>query len=114
MACYAALSGLMSEHPEVFAIRLFSKLHVKSLLYYQAELAELEKELDEVETEDRACPEEPRKCFGQHWKSLTGTGISALEVGKETDPQDLRSRLQWDLVVRIRETLKEYGKFRDC
>lgn len=100
----------MSEHPEVFVIRLFSRLHVKSLLYYQAELAEIEKELDEVEKEDRASSDELRKSFGEHWKGLTGTGVSALEVGKDARPGDVRSRLQWNLVLRFRETLKEYGK----
>jgi len=113
MASYTALSGLMSEHPEVFAIRVFSRLHVKTLLYYQAELAELEQELDEVEKEDRACSEAPRKYFGQHWKSLTATGISTLKVGDEAESQDSRSRLQWDLVIRVRKTLKEYGKSCD-
>ena len=59
MASYSALSDFMSEHTEVFAIRLFTKLHIKTLLYYQAELAELEQELDEVEEVDRTLMRNP-------------------------------------------------------
>ena len=100
----------MSEHPEVFILRRFSQLHVKSLLYYQAELAELEKELDEVEKEDFTSSEALRKNFGEHWKSLAGKGFSALELDEGAESQDPRLRLQWSLVLRIREVLKEYGR----
>lgn len=68
MGSYTALSGLMSDHPEVFAIRTFSKLHAKNLLYYQAELAELEKELEAVEITDRTYPDGPRNEFCHSWK----------------------------------------------
>ena len=46
MGNYLDLSKLMSKYPEVFILRKFSGLNVKNLLYYQAELAHLEQELE--------------------------------------------------------------------
>jgi hypothetical protein len=108
MASYPALSGLMSDHAEVFAIRAFSKLHARDLLYYQAELAELEMELEEVEQADFDTP--ARRPLCQHWKSLTGTGVSSLIVGNDETCQKTGKNLQWSLMLRIRRTLKEYGE----
>lgn len=63
MGTYAALSELVSKHPEVLVVRAFSQLQIKSLLYYQAELAELEEEPEEIEKEDRASSDAARRGF---------------------------------------------------
>ena len=110
MGTYSALSRLMSDHPEVLIIRSFSELQIRSLLYYQAELAELEAELEEIEREDCASSDVVRKNFSSHWKSLTATGSSSLTLGDEAASQDVGSRQQWKLVLRIRDALKEYSK----
>jgi len=49
MGNYGQLSRLMSDHPELLILRKYTDLNVKNLLYYQAELAHLELELQEVE-----------------------------------------------------------------
>ena len=100
----------MSDHPEVLIIRSFSQLQIKSLLYYQAELAELEAELEEIEEEDCTSSDAVRKDFSSHWKSLTTTGSSSLTLSNEAASQDVGSRQQWKLVLRIRDALKEYSK----
>jgi hypothetical protein len=110
MGTYSALSRLMSDHPEALIIRSFSELQIRSLLYYQAELAELEAELEEIEREDCASSDAVRKNFSSHWKSLTATGSSSLTLGDEAASQDVGSRQQWKLVLRIRDALKEYSK----
>lgn len=110
MGTYATLSRLMSDHPEALIIRDFSELQIKSLLYYQAELAELEAELEEIEREDCASSDAVRKNFCSHWKSLTATGSSSLTLSDEAASQDVGSRQQWRLVSRIRVALKEYSK----
>lgn len=102
------MSGLMSEHSAVFPIRTFSKLHARDLLYYQAELAELERELEEIELEDFNTPERKELC--QDWKSLSGTGISFLFAEDGITGKETSSSPQWRLMLRIREKLKEYGK----
>jgi hypothetical protein len=110
MGTYSALSRLMSDHPEALIIRSFSELQIRSLLYYQAELAELEAELEEIEREDCASSDVVRKNLSSHWKSLTATGSSSLTLGDEAASQDVGSRQQWKLVLRIRDALKEYSK----
>jgi hypothetical protein len=69
MGNYLDLSKLMSKHPDVFILRKFSGLNVKNLLYYQAELAHLEQELEEIEDEDRLSDENPRKGHATNWKA---------------------------------------------
>ena len=110
MGTYSALSRLMSDHPEALVIRSFSELQIKSLLYYQAELAELEAELEEIEREDFTSSDAARKNFSSHWKSLTATGSSSLTLSDKAASQDLGSRQQWRLVLRIRDALKDYSK----
>ena len=109
MGSYTALSRLMSQHPEVFVIRAFSELHTKNIIYYQAELAELEAELDRVEQEDQNCSESPRETYSKRWKTLSGTGLSTFNPGDQAASQDARCRLQWSLMLRVRAVLKDYG-----
>jgi hypothetical protein len=49
---YSALAGFLSSLPEEIAIRRFRELHVQSLLFYQAELVQLQRELRELEDID--------------------------------------------------------------
>lgn len=42
----------MNDHSELLILRRYSDLNVRSLLYYQAELAHLEIELAEIDSED--------------------------------------------------------------
>lgn len=64
MVSYDALARLMSDHPKLLILRSYSSLNIKSLMYYQAELAHLEVELLEVESEDCDCGSSPRREFG--------------------------------------------------
>jgi hypothetical protein len=110
MGTYSTLSALMSKHREVLVIQTFSKLQIKNPLYYQAELAELEQELEEAENADLACSQAPRRDFSHHWKSLSSTVSPVEVVGGRASSQDARARQQWKFVLRVRDSLKEYGK----
>jgi hypothetical protein len=111
MGNYLDLSKLMSKYPEVFILRRFSGLNVKNLLYYQAELAHLEQELEEIEDEDRLSDENPRKGYATNWKSLgVRTNIKYMyeDSGALRSPRD---SLQWQTFLRLREVLNKYSQW---
>ena len=110
MPTYPILASTLTAHPSLQIYRTYSALNVKSILYYQAELAHLEAELAEIEEEDRTCsePSSVRREFCEDWWSLrygdgtspgTGStradGLSSTAVGRSrsrsTSPRTARS-----------------------
>jgi hypothetical protein len=111
MGNYLDLSKLMSKYPEVFILRKFSGLNVKNLLYYQAELAHLEQELEEIEDEDRLSDENPRNGYATNWKSL-GLGANIKHTPQESGASRTpRNSLQWQTFLRLREVLNKYSQW---
>jgi len=108
MGNYLDLSKLMSKYPDVFILRKFSGLNAKNLLYYQAELAHLEQELEEVEDEDRLSDENPRKGYATNWKSLGLRANTKHDSGALRTPRD---SLQWQTFLRLREVLNKYSQW---
>ena len=97
---YPKLAERMGLIPEMAAFRKFATLNAQNLLYLQAELTELEKELREKEDQDSQRSEDNRCLYSRDWYWL---GRSARE-----DDEQLR------IFLRIRETLKEYSKPLSC
>lgn len=140
MPTYPVLAQTLSAHPSLQIFRTYSALNLKSILYYQAELAHLEARLAEVEEEDRACSDASsiRREFGEDWWSLRyGDGSSAIVGAKpptstcqscqrrgrsrSTSPRtqcssdsrrgrQIAETRQWKLMCRIRVVLEEYRK----
>ena len=113
MATYSNLSRLMGEHRDLLILRTFSDLSVKNLLFYQAELAHLEHELEEVEKEDQSCKGLPRKEHAVNWKSLSMTGDSCVPPSSVSAEGQSRDALQWQIFSRVRVVLHDYSK-EDC
>lgn len=94
------LSRLMEIYPEFEAFARFRELHVKNLLYYQVELDFLRGELEFMERED--------------WKAqqdLENKQKFFKRAGKMVELAfDKKPCIQWDLVIKLRETLRNYGK----
>jgi hypothetical protein len=93
---WPALARLISQHPELEAFPSFSDLALKSLLYYQAELIYLRKELHEAE-----------------YKDYRNMGISAhfaenLEYLFAARDEDAHTPKQWVIIEKIRHTLEKY------
>jgi len=97
---YPKLATTIAKHPEFEAFQSFRDLNIKSLLYYQAELAELRQDLHELEWNDfRHEPyDRAKECCIRADVLLLG--------GKSGNPQ---AKKQLELVRRIREVLKEYS-----
>ena len=93
---YAKIALAMSHHGELAIFRRFGKLNLQNLLYLQAELTHLERDLGELVERDSLDPN--RGFYTKDWWSLAES--SDEEEGQE----------QWDKVLQIREKLKEYSK----
>ncbi|MCJ1452195.1 hypothetical protein MMC28_002537 [Mycoblastus sanguinarius] len=96
MAGYPQLSSVMATHPEIAIFRTFGSLNTRNLLYLQAELVHLEKELSDIEREDSFSNDASRQSFQYDWFCLQ----KSFEDGG--DP------FQWEKVLEIRKKLSEY------
>lgn len=122
MDSYSGLAAFMANHPDIAIFRTFSKLNTKNLLYYQAEIALLEEELNRIEIEDRKAGGD-RELFHTRFRSLAndqrererekGKGKQAqgqIGLSKLPAPPDPRESLQWDTFTKIRAKLEPYSK----
>ena len=103
---YPKLAEHMGSTPEVSIFRRFEALNRQNLLYLQAELTALERELRNLEAESATCDAaDPRSQYSRDWEWMNIT--------------DEKSNMnpQWRLFLRIRAILKEYSKqliYRPC
>jgi len=97
MEGYSKIASLMSHHDELAIFRRFGTLNLQNLLYLQAELTHLEEDLRKIVANDQAHP--GRQFHTKYWYSLAHS---------ENDEE----KEQWDKVLQIRETLKEYSMRR--
>ena len=51
---YTAFAKFLGSYPDILAVKRFRELQIRNLLFYQAELAHLEQELQEIEVQDVA------------------------------------------------------------
>lgn len=97
---YPTLASYMGATPELMIFRRFADLNTQTLLYYQAELFNLESQLRELELNasgsDRS---DPRSRFSRDWEWLSG---EVDLTGKTND--------QMRIVLRIRILIREYSK----
>ena|SRR5256885_1770 len=96
---YPKLAHHMGLFPELAIFRRFKELNCKNLLYYQAELIELEHELRKCEKADARETSGNRPNYAKDWYWLQKS---------EQDGNDD----QWQTILRIRAVLKEYSKLR--
>jgi hypothetical protein len=94
MEGYAKLASFMGLHDEYAIYRRFRQLNAQNLLYLQAELTHLERELRNLAQRDSSVPE--REFFAKDWWSLSQTE-------NDNDAE------QWEKVLEIRQKLEEYS-----
>ena len=97
---FPSLAAFMSCNPncESFIFKRFDRLAARNLLYLQGELACLDEQLTYFDEKDKTgpCDIEAREC-ARSWEDF--------ERIKE---QSEKQRKRWDLVMKIREKLREY------
>lgn len=96
---YPKLAEHMSSAPEISIFRRFEALNRQNILYLQAELTTLERELRNLEAESATCDAaDPRSQYSRDWEWMNTT-----DENSNVNPQ-------WELFLRIRAILKEYSK----
>jgi hypothetical protein len=108
MGTYSKLSAFMARYPEIAIFRTFADLNVKNILYYEAELAHLERELQEVEKRDAACGTSPRQNYGTRWIKMQA-GLEWPEICQEPRQNTQGDERQWRMIVQIRKVLEKYS-----
>lgn len=99
---YQRLADFMADHQAHAVFRQFGSLNMLNLLYYQAELTQLEQDLCEAARVDRESADRYRQLyFRSFWLLSHG----------ETDNDDTTtgSMAQWELVLKLRGLMKEYS-----
>lgn len=96
------MAKLIAKVPEYATFPRFRELNIKNLLYYQVELDGLGQQLTEIEQRDRR--ERGSPVHGEHYSKYADTLIQSQELAPGS-----QGRKQWDLVIKIRECLRDYS-----
>jgi hypothetical protein len=91
MIGYHRVAEFMSAHGEIAILRRFGRLNMLNLMYLQAEITNLEHELDEMASQN------PNIKAAKDWVTLS----------ESTHDED---RLQWALTLELRKKLSEFSK----
>jgi hypothetical protein len=92
---YPKLAAHMALKPETTMLRQFSALSVRNLLYMQAELATLERDLDRCTKEDSLKEKDNAARYAVHWDYLAASR-------EDGHPEQLQA------VFKIRRLLPDY------
>ncbi len=121
---YPLLAQTMADHPAMMMFRKFSRLNIKSLLYYQAELARLDQQLLTFEKVDWKRWQEAQNELHIDFWTLTQSCLDANDRQPYQSPESAASgstgtssapvlggfSTQWEVMCRIRVVLEEYCK----
>ncbi|KAL9032127.1 MAG: hypothetical protein Q9180_006684 [Flavoplaca navasiana] len=92
---YPRLAHLMGSDPALAIFRRYGSLNAQNLLYMQAEINELQRELQEIALEDRVSGHEEKERYSREWWRL------ARAQGANS--------LQWKKCLEIRQKLNDYN-----
>lgn len=102
MEGYPAFAEVMSTNDGLDMFRRFSTLNVLNLLYMQAEISDLEVELQDTALEDKeAKPNTPSNRERRRYHLSAKALRDSVRGGDD---------LQWNKMLEIRKLLKEYSK----
>lgn len=97
---YPRLAAEMALFTPTAIFRRFGALNARNLLYMQSELTEIEQELLAIEEKDSEDPEDVKQ-----WRSRDYHWIRNYDRAEDQDGT------HYELVMNVREKLKEYSKF---
>jgi hypothetical protein len=101
------LAKLIADNPDFEAFPAFTDLNIKSLLYYQAELSMLRRELHATEYDDaHSLDDEVNKVRPSRYAKT----LDYLFISRDKNDPELHK--QWTLIKDIRKVLKEYSTLR--
>lgn len=92
---YPLLTETMSQHTSLQMLRHFSHLNIKSLLYYQAELEQLSRDLADVEKQDAESGNGLRETYQKcAWRLRECENLSTLPIGNSGGTAEQRRQAQ--------------------
>ncbi|KAI0556222.1 hypothetical protein F4679DRAFT_24274 [Xylaria curta] len=94
---YAKIASFMADHPEDATFRRFANLNLQNILYLQAEIIGLEKDLRKLEADSDASNDSDRRNFSLDWYTLAHTHDQPA------------SGQQWEKWMQLRRVLREYN-----
>ena len=97
------LATIMTAKADLQAFSSFTDLNIKSLLYYQAELVHLRKQLHKAEWEDYR--------EGNENDPAANYAVNLDYLFTMVAEPDQRTPKQWAIMCKIREVLDKYSKF---
>lgn len=103
MEGYPAFAEVMSTNDGLDIFRRFSALNVLNLLYMQAEILELELELQDTAAEDKDADSNTQSNRERRTYHLSARALRDSVRGEGDN-------LQWKKVLEIRKLLKEYSE----
>ncbi len=83
--------------------RRFDELSARNLLFYQAELAELEDELNQLDDEDRSAKDETSVACQRDWRTF-----EIYANGRDGSAARAREKQKMELAMNIRDKLERY------
>ncbi|KAL4894553.1 hypothetical protein BDV59DRAFT_12675 [Aspergillus ambiguus] len=98
---YDKLAALLSSDPGVQCFRRFTALNVKNLLYYQAQIANLNDELNDIIDDDKSLSSEYEE------KKKYPFSVYHLEQSLKHHTSD---SFQWEKFLELRELLAKYNQ----
>ena len=98
MGSYPKLSTFMASWPDVAIFRRFGALNAQNLLFLQAEITHLERELEVIRRQNELNNDEKGLHGDRNW----------FELSQESE--DGEPHPQWVVIQDIREKLKEYSR----
>jgi hypothetical protein len=97
MGSYPKLSTFMASWPDIAIFRRFGALNAQNLLFLQAEITHLERELEVIRSNNERNNDEKGLHGDRNW----------FELSQESE--DGEAHPQWIVIQDIREKLKEYS-----
>jgi hypothetical protein len=106
---WPTLSKIIAKKPDLEAFASFTDLNIKSLLYYQAELICLRKELHKLEWGDSLAPKNKNPYFySENLEFLISARDESIESEGSDKPVPMPE--QWILIEKIRRTIDKYSE----
>ena len=97
---YARMGAFMGKHPESALVQRFSDINMQNILYLQAEIYGLRRDLRTTEARNQASSSEELRNFSLDWCTLAET-LENDEINE-----------QWQKMLQLRSLLRQYSKFR--
>ncbi|KAJ8131005.1 hypothetical protein O1611_g2619 [Lasiodiplodia mahajangana] len=96
---YTRLAEYMGQQPQLAIFRRFGTLANANLLYLQAEITDLENQLEFTQEQDNQANDDARQKYFQSWYQLSDS--ASLEAGSP-------EREQYELIMKLRDLMARY------